>query len=149
MKRLSAKEKREICRLYYGGEKTKSELARSFNVSHTAISKILNDEEVSKSFKNLSDETSIESQLSMVAYLESKKTVAQELITAALESVKEKLSKASLKDTVIAIEKLATVFKDSETGKEGNGNGNANELRIIVDKRVVDLTKEDNADNQL
>lgn len=148
MRKLTDNQKREICRLFYGGEKTKAELARSFNVSHTAISKILNDAEVAGSFKNLSDETSMESQLSMVAYLESKKSVAQELITVALDSVKGKIAKASLKDTVNAIEKLATVFKDSGTGE--NGNVGANELRIVVEKKVVDLTKgEENADNQL
>lgn len=148
MKRLTDKEKREICRLYYSGEKTKAELARSFNVSHTAISKILNDDEVAGSFKSLTDETSTECQLSMLAFLESKKTVAQELISIALSSVKEKISKASLKDTINAIEKLSIVFKDSGAGQDGSGNGNANELRIVVEKKVVDLTKgEDDADN--
>lgn len=146
MRKLTDNQKREICRLFYGGEKTKAELARSFNVSHTAISKILNDDKVSEGFKSLSDETSMESHLSMVAYLESKKRVAQELITAALDSVKGKIAKASLKDTVNAIEKLATVFKDSGTGE--NGSGNTNELRIVVEKKVVDLTKEgEDADN--
>ena len=65
--KLTDKQKQEICKLFYGGEKTKSELAKSFNVSHTAISKILSDEKVSKSYKSLSDETSTEYQLSMVA----------------------------------------------------------------------------------
>ena len=37
VKRLSEKEKREICLQFYSGEKTKSELARRFQVSHTAI----------------------------------------------------------------------------------------------------------------
>lgn len=148
MRKLTDNQKREICRLFYGGEKTKAELARSFNVSHTAISKILNDDKVSEGFKSLRDETSMENQLSMVAYLESKKSVAQELISVALDSVKGKIAKASLKDTVNAIEKLATVFKDSGTGE--NGNGSANELRIVVEKKVVDLTKgEEDADNQL
>ncbi len=148
MRKLTDKEKREICRLYYSGEKTKAELARSFNVSHTAISKILNDDEVAGSFKNLTDETSTECQLSMLAFLESKKTVAQELISVALSSVKDKISKASLKDTINAIEKLSVVFKDNGTGQDGSEN--ANELRIVVEKKVVDLTKgEDDADDQL
>lgn len=53
MRKLTDNQKREICRLFYGGEKTKAELARSFNVSHTAISKILNDDKVSNGFKSL------------------------------------------------------------------------------------------------
>ena len=138
--RLTDKQKQEICKLYFGGEKTKAELAKSFNVSHTAISKILNDEKVSKSFKSLSDETSTEYQLSMIAYLESKKGVVQDLITIALDGLKGKIAKASLKDTVNAIEKLAAVFKDNGLNGE---NGTAGELKIVVEKRIVDLSKGD------
>ena len=137
--KLTDKQKQEICKLYFGGEKTKAELAKSFNVSHTAISKILSDEKVSKSFKSLIDETSTECQLSMVSYLESKKGVAQDLITVALDGLKGKIAKASLKDTVNAIEKLASVFKDANLNADGEGN--ANELKIVVEKRVVDLTE--------
>ena len=112
--RLSDKQKIEICRLYYSGEKTKSDIAKTFNVSHTAISKILNDNKVAESFKSLIDETKTENTLSMLAVLDSKRAVAQELITVALDSVKSKIAKASLRDTVGAIEKLSQVFKDKD-----------------------------------
>ena len=112
--RLSDKQKIEICRLYYSGEKTKSDIAKTFNVSHTAISKTLNDNKVAESFKSLIDETKTENTLSMLAFLDSKRAVAQELITVALDSVKSKIAKASLRDTVGAIEKLSQVFKDKD-----------------------------------
>ena len=69
----------------------------------------------------------------------------------AYESVEGKLKDASLKDTISAIEKLSNVFKDGLDGNVGdNGEGNANELRIVVEKKVVDLSKEEsNADDQL
>lgn len=38
--KLTTAQKREICVLFFSGEKTKSDLAKKFNVSHTAISKI-------------------------------------------------------------------------------------------------------------
>lgn len=114
--RLTDKQKYEICRLYYSGEKNKSDIAKQFNVSHTAISKILNDDKVSESFKSLIDETKTENALSMLAFIESKRTIAQDLITVALDSMKSKIAKASLRDTVGMIEKLSTVFKDSEDG---------------------------------
>lgn len=145
--RLTTAQKREICKLYYSGEKTKSELAKTFNVSHTAISKILDDEKVSKSFKSLIEETTEKEAISMIAFMESKSGQAQELIAIALNSVKAKIAKASLKDTMTAIEKLSTLFKTNDTD---GVNGNANELKIVVEKRIVDLTKdEDNGDDTI
>ena len=124
--KITTAQKREICKLFYSGEKSKSELAKSFNVSHTAISKILNDEKVSKSFKKLSDETSTECVLSMVAFMESKNLQAQEIISDILDelkvSIREKMKKSSLKDCVGAIELLSKTFTfrgdEERSGKE-------------------------------
>lgn len=114
MKRLSEKQKREICLQFYSGEKTKSELARMFNVSHTAISKILSDDKVASSFKKLSDETSTECVMSMIAFMESKNGQAQEIIAAIMDELQativEKMKKSSLKDCVNAIESLSKTF---------------------------------------
>lgn len=126
MKRLSEKEKREICLQFYSGEKTKSELARRFQVSHTAISKILNDEKVSNSFKKFSVETSNECVLSMIAFMESKNGQAQEIISAIMDELQstviERMKKSSLKDCVNAIESLSKTFTfkgdDEKNGKD-------------------------------
>ena len=116
--KLKLEDKIEICKKFYSGEKNKSELAKSFNVSHTAISKILNDEKFSKSFKNLTNETIEKEALSMVAYLQSKKSFAQELIDDILSSLKSKISKAYLKDSILAIKALSEIFKDNENHEE-------------------------------
>ena len=132
MKRLSDKEKREICLQFYSGEKTKSELARKFQVSHTAISKILSDDKVASSFKKLSDETSTECVLSMIAFMESKNGQAQEIISAIMDELQatiiEKMKKSSLKDCVNAIEGLSKTF----TAKEDSGKSDREALDEIV-----------------
>ena len=64
-----------------------------------------------------------------------------------MDGLKGKIAKASLKDTVNAIEKLASVFKDNGLNGE---NGTAGELKIVVEKRIVDLSNGgEDGDNQL
>jgi hypothetical protein len=50
----------------------------------------------------------------MAAFLDSKKEIAQELIAEAMACMKEKIRKATLKDTVSMVEKLSVVFKDKD-----------------------------------
>lgn len=129
--KITPAQKIEICKLFYSGEKSKSELAKSFNVSHTAISKILNDEKVSKSFKNLSEELTNESALSMIAFMESKTGKAQELISGIMEGLQStliaKIQKSSLKDCVISIGELSKIFTFSGDG-EKSGKEALNEI---------------------
>ncbi len=129
--KLTIAQKRDICKLFYSGEKSKSELAKSFNVSHTAISKILNDEKVSKSFKNLSNEKEMETTLSMLAFMESKNGQAQNLISEIMDelkaTLKDKMKKSSLKDCVNAIELLSKTFTFSGDG-EKSGKDALNEI---------------------
>ena len=145
--KLTDKQKKEIIAKYVSENVSQRKLAKSYHVSKTTISKILNNEEV---VQKLTD-TNTENTLSMLAYVNEKRGLAQRLITIALEAVEGKLKDASLKDTISAIEKLSNVFKDGLDGNVGdNGEGNANELRIVVEKKVVDLSKEEsNADDQL
>jgi transcriptional regulator with XRE-family HTH domain len=141
--KLSKKDKLEICRLFYSGEKTKAELAKKFGVSHTAISKILNADKVAESFKSLGDETIEENALSMIAYLDSKKQIAQHLITVALDGVEEKIKRASLKDTINAIEKLSTVFKDHNPNGQTDDDIQKSEkqheqLKAALEDRIIE-----------
>lgn len=135
MKRLSDKEKREICLQFYSGEKTKSELARAFQVSHTAISKILSNENVASSFKKFSDETSNECVMSMIAFMESKNGQAQEIISAIMNELQatviERMKKSSLKDCVNAIESLSKTFT-FRGDDEKNGKDALNELVAAI-----------------
>lgn len=113
--RLTDKQRKQIIAEYLSGE-SKASLAKKFQVSHTAISKILSDEKVSKSFEKFNEETD----LSMLAFIDSKRNMAQELISTALGSVKEKIGKASLRDTITVIEKLSGIFKDNELIENGD-----------------------------
>jgi histidyl-tRNA synthetase len=112
--KLTTAQKREICVLFFSGEKTKSDLAKKFNVSHTAISKILNDEKVAESFKKFGEDKQKEETLSMLAFMESKNGQAQSLISDIMDelklSLKEKMKRSSLRDCVNAIELLAKTF---------------------------------------
>jgi predicted DNA-binding protein YlxM (UPF0122 family) len=145
--KLTDKQKKEIVAKYVSENVSQRELAKRYQTTQKTISKILNNEKVYQSISNFEDENT----LSMLAYVNEKRGLAQRLITIALESVEGKLKDASLKDTIGAIEKLSNVFKDGLDGNVGdNGEGNANELRIVVEKKVVDLSKEEsNADDQL
>ena len=106
--KLTDKQKKEIIAKYVSENVSQRELAKSYHVSKTTISKILNNEKVYQSISNFEDENT----LSMLAYVNEKRGFAQWLITIALESVEGKLKDASLKDTISAIEKLSNVFKD-------------------------------------
>lgn len=111
MGKITNKNKSEIILRYIDGESI-SALARDFNVSHTAISKILKDKELVESFKKIQEQT----QLDMLAFIESKKLQAQHIISVMLDSIEDKVKKAYLKDVVTSIEKLANIFNINKLG---------------------------------
>lgn len=111
MGKITNKNKSEIILRYIDGESV-SALARDFKVSHTAISKILHDKELVESFKKIQEQT----QLDMLAFIESKKLQAQHIISVMLDSIEDKVKKAYLKDVVTSIEKLANIFNINKLG---------------------------------
>ena len=149
--KLTTAQKCEICKLFYSGEKSKSDLAKSFNVSHTAISKILNDEKVSKSFKNLGEQKIEEVAFSMLAFMESKCGNAQELISEIMrllkETLAEKVKHSSLKDCVSTIELLSKTFSFGEKNEDQNGKEREKEkdelLECLLTRKVQGFTDED------
>ena len=110
-KKFTNKDKAEIVLRYMNGE-SYSAIARDFNVTHTTISKILKDKDLTESFKNIQEQ----SQMDMLAFIESKKLQAQHLISVILDSLEEKVKKAYLKDAVSSIEKLANIFNINKLG---------------------------------
>lgn len=106
--KIGDKEKKEIIQRYLSGE-GKNSIAKSFNVSHTTISKILNSEKVSKSF-NFEN-------VSMLAFLESKRPEVQELMSKLLSACNDKITRASLKDCMNAFKDLATMY-NTDQGKD-------------------------------
>lgn len=105
--KLTDRQRKQIKAEYLSGE-SKASLAKKFQVSHTAISKILNDEKVSESFKKQIEENS----LSMAQYLNSRLGLAQSLLDDALKSIQNKIEKASVKENVALIKALTDAFKD-------------------------------------
>ena len=128
---LTEKQKQEIVCRRINGESLSS-IAKSFNVSHTAISKILKDEKVSKSFNILKDETALD----MISFLDNKKGQVQELITIILDDCKRKISKATLKESVSAINTLSEIFIDKEKPEETE--------ELTVNVVVKDCSKKEN-----
>lgn len=125
MARLTNAQKKEIIARYIAGE-SKNSIAKSFNVSHTAISKILSSEKVSESFK----EADIETTMSMIAFIESQTGTVQDLMREMLNSLKAKLKKASFKDCVTAYKDFAALYTERERIKAGEAKDGA-ETRTI------------------
>lgn len=148
--KLTNKQKNQIICEYATGNVSQRVLAEKFNVSQNTISKILNDEKVSQKLSEIEND----SLLSMASYINEKRATAQKLVSLALESLEGKISGASVKETAILIDKLISIFNDNSCadgkGKNGNEGENANELHIVIEKKVVDLTKgDDNAEDSL
>ncbi len=126
--KLTDKQKKQIIAEYVTENVSQRELAKRFQVSQNTISKILSSEKVSQKLS----EMETDNLLSMSAYINEKKGLAQKLISLAMNSVEEKIKKASLKDTITAIEKLTTVFKENETGDE-NKDDNEIKVTLVID----------------
>lgn len=114
MPRLTQKQKSEILTEYVAG-KSKSELARKFQISHTAISKIL---ESVKSFKNGKKSLN-------------QRELGNAIISKATESLYLKDFNEMHPETLLKIiERLSLLYK----GENGGVNANNGELKIIVEK---------------
>lgn len=111
--KLGDKETREVVQRYISGE-SKNSIAKSFNVSHTTISKILKSEKVSKSvnFENLT----------MLAFLESKRPEIQALMNKILSACESKITRASLKDCTNAFKELAAIYNNEQANGKNEDN---------------------------
>lgn len=119
--KLTDKQRMEIIAKYVGGGVSQRDLAKSYQVSQNTISKILNSEEV----KQKLSQVEADNFLSMTAYINEKRHIAQELMTKALESAKSKIDKATLKDMISLVEKLSNVFKEQSSENEKDGANKA------------------------
>lgn len=130
MPRLTDKQKSNVITEYVSG-KSQSEIARKFKVSPTAISKILKNAESLKS-----------GELSL-----NQKELGTAIISKATKSLYlQDFNKMQPETLLKIIERLSLLYKDDNTSE----NGSKGELKIIVEKKVVDLTKDkDNADDKV
>lgn len=121
MAKLTNKQKTQIIAEYVTEKVSQRELAKKFNVSQNTISKILNDNEVKQKLSNIENDNL----LSMAAYINDKRTLAQKIVSLALSNLEIKISNASIKETCVAISTIMEVFADpkhgGENGKDGAG----------------------------
>ena len=126
--RLTDKQKAEVIKDLAAG-KSKSNIARKFNISVTAVSKILKRYESSKN----SEKFNIKSSKSSA---EIRKDIIERAETALAEKEFDKLAP----ETLLKIIERLSILEDSK--QQGN------DLKIIVERKVVDLTNK-NGDDKL
>lgn len=120
MPRLTQKQKSEILTDYVSG-KSQSEIARKFKVSVTTISKIL---KTAESLKNANKSLNREQ-------------LGNSIIEKATVALYGKDFNVMHPETLLKIiERLSLLY----TAENGTQNGNKGELKIIVEKKVVDLS---------
>ena len=105
MAKLTDKQRKQIIAEYVDG-KSQSELARNYNVSQQSISKILKNTDVVESCKN----KKMENTLSMLAYYDSKKDIAQRLTDKALTAIEGKIDKSNIKELAGLIKIIRDCF---------------------------------------
>lgn len=122
--RLTDKQKAEVITDYTAG-KTKSDIARKFNISITAVSKILKNakslEKVKKSSKSSAE-------------------IRKDIISRAETALSEQDFNKLAPETLLKIIERLSILEDSK--QQGN------DLKIIVERKVVDLTNK-NGDDKL
>lgn len=143
MGKLTNRQKKEIIARYVSGEKV-TQIAKSYNISHQAISRILKSDTVAESCKQLQ----IQDFATMTAYIESKREQVQEVIEAVIDALQKKLEKATFKDCVLALKELSGLYIEREQRNEDKTNKTDN---IPVVKFVFEDTsiyKNDDNDNK-
>lgn len=126
-KRLTDKEKAEVLTDYAAG-KTQEQIAKKFNISKMAVSKTL------KTAKSLQNEKK---------FTRTNKTqseLRQDIISTATEMLYTRVQDT---DNPIAPETLLKIIERLSLLEDGKKD-NTGELKIIVEKQIVDLSKKDN-----
>lgn len=113
--KLTDAQKKQIIAEYASGGISQSSLAKRYNVTQKTISKILSDEKVYQKVSEIKEENT----LSMMAFLESKRGMAQSLISAAMDSIQAKIETASVKDNIALIKAFTEAFAGESLGEEG------------------------------
>ena len=131
MAKLTDKQRKRIIAEYVDG-KSQSELARNYNVSQQSISKILKNTDVVESCKN----KKMENTLSMLAYYDSKKDIAQRLTDKALLSIEQKIEKGNIKELAGLIKIIRDCFIT-------DANTNNDTLKVVISTEDASIGEED------
>lgn len=137
MKKLSNKQKTQIIAEYATESVSQRVLAERYGVSQKTISKILNSEGVPETVSNIKTENL----LSMAAYVNDKRTLAQKIVSLALSNLEIKISNASIKETCVAISTIMEVFADPKHGAE---NGRDGAGKAVVEFVFKDCSMDEN-----
>lgn len=132
MAKLTDKQRKQIIAEYVDG-KTQYELAKKYGVSHQAISLILNKDNACKTLLN---EKKQENVLSMLAYYDSKKDIAQRLTDKALLSIEQKIEKGNIKE----LAGLIKIIKDCFTTEVKT---DSDTLNVIISTEDASIGGED------
>ena len=131
MSKLTDRQRKQLVAEYVAGDGNISQrtLAIKYGVSQKTVSKILSTSEV----RDKVSQKKAENDLSMLAYLESRVAAVQDLIDEILDSAKEDIVGAPLRDKMGALKILSETF----TPKDGNTSANNKpNIRIeFVDKK--------------
>ena len=131
MSKLTDRQRKQLVAEYVAGDGNISQrtLAIKYGVSQKTVSKILSTSEV----RDKVSQKKAENDLSMLAYLESRVAAVQDLIDEILDSAKEDIVGAPLRDKMGALKILSETF----TPKDGNTSvNNKPNIRIeFVDKK--------------
>ncbi len=131
MAKLTDKQRKQIIAEYVDG-KSQSEIARNYNVSQQSISKILKNTDVVESCKN----KKMENTLSMLAYYDSKKDIAQRLTDKALLSIEQKIEKGNIKELAGLIKIIRDCFiTDANTENDT--------LKVVISTEDASIGGED------
>lgn len=109
MAKLNEQDKAEILKQYACGYSA-SEIAKKFQVSHTAISKIL------KEVKSCKSEDKVSEKFQKVAKQDNH-AIAKQIIDKAMASVLLDITKASPKDRIAIVERLTLLYGSNENQK--------------------------------
>jgi transposase-like protein len=136
--KLTDKQRKQIIAEYVEGGTSHRALAKKYGVAATTIANLLRahkDDVVQKCA-----EVKKENTLSMIQYLENKRVIAQEIIGDILQSTKEEIAQASVRDKMGALKIISDIFLNNITSPIGD-NG------IKIDVHFADFSAkgDDNA----
>jgi predicted DNA-binding protein YlxM (UPF0122 family) len=131
MAKLTQKDKADVLKKYASGLSI-SEIARSFNVSHTAISKILADFKNCKVSEGCNLEDSKPKKKPVKVELnQDNAALAKVIINKAMASLVEDIEKATAKDRIHTIERLMFIY-----GRDNGQESALDKICTALDKIV-------------
>lgn len=113
MAKLTDRQRKRIIAEYVDGGISQRELAKKYQVSQKTISVILSDKETTQKVSLKKEENT----QTMLAFMDSKREIAQDLIAEILTTSKEQIKEAPLREKMGALKILSETFTRSSEGR--------------------------------